>query len=73
VRWLCRALGQGARQRRSLCRAPLENARQTYMFAVRFSKAHGKVFLKNLIFVLRFISPLQKHYFVLYISILYMS
>jgi hypothetical protein len=44
VRWLCRVLGQGARQRRSLCRAPLENARQTYMFAVRFSKAHGKVF-----------------------------
>jgi hypothetical protein len=58
---------------RWLCRAQLENARQTYMFAVRFSKAHGKVFLKNLIFVLRFISPLQKHYFVLYISILYMS
>jgi hypothetical protein len=32
------------------------------MFAVRFPKARGKVFLKKLIFVLLFISPLQQHF-----------
>jgi hypothetical protein len=31
-------------------------------FAVRFPKAHGKVFFKKLIFVLLFISPLQQHF-----------
>jgi hypothetical protein len=45
-----------------LCRAPRQGARQTHMFAVRFPKAHGKVFLKKLIFVLLFISPLQQHF-----------
>jgi hypothetical protein len=56
-----------------LCRAFPSGAQQTYTFVVRFPKAHDKVFLKILIFVLLFISPLQKHYFVLYMSILYMS
>jgi hypothetical protein len=59
VRCLRRAVGQGARQ--------------TYIFAVRFHLAHGKIFLKNLIFVLLLISALQKHYFVLYISNLCMT
>jgi hypothetical protein len=45
-----------------LCRAPRQGARQTHMFAVRFPKTHGKVFLKMLIFVLLFISPLQQHF-----------
>jgi hypothetical protein len=40
-------------------------ARQTQNFAVRFAKAHGKQFFKKLNFSLLFISPLQKHYFVL--------
>jgi hypothetical protein len=56
------------------------------IFVVRFPPSHGKhiplsciflkrttkYFLKILIFVLLFISPLQKYYFVLYMSILYM-
>jgi hypothetical protein len=54
-------------------RAFPSGARQTYTFAVRFPTAHGKLFFKKMVFVLLFISPLQKYYFVLYISILYMS
>jgi hypothetical protein len=34
---------------------------------VRFPTTHGKEFFKKMIFVLLFISPLQKYYFVLYI------
>jgi hypothetical protein len=37
------------------------------------NKTHGKVFITKLIFVLLLISPLQKHYSVLYISNLHMS
>jgi hypothetical protein len=74
VRYLCRALGQGARQRHILCRAFYYGAQQTYTFvAVRFLVAHDKVFFKKLNFALLFISPLQQHYFVLNISILYVS
>jgi hypothetical protein len=62
----------------SLCRASLGNTQQRYIFVVRFPPAHGKDipcrgknmaknFFKKLIFVLLFISPLQKYYFVLYI------
>jgi hypothetical protein len=41
---------------------------------VRFLTTQGKVFfLKKIIFVLLLISPLQKYYFVLNISNLYMS
>jgi hypothetical protein len=63
VRYLCRALGKGARQRHILCCAFSYGARQTYTFAVRFLVAHGKVFFKKWNFALLFISPLQKHYF----------
>jgi hypothetical protein len=52
-----------------VCRAFFRDARQTYVFVVCFTKAHGKVFFKKLVFVLLFISPIPKHYFVLYISI----
>jgi hypothetical protein len=40
------------------------------MFVVRFPTTHDKIFFKNLISVLLFISSLQKYYFVPYISIL---
>jgi hypothetical protein len=52
-----------------LCRAFSSGARQTYIFVMHFPKTHDKVFLKFLTFVLLVISPLQEHYFVLYISI----
>jgi hypothetical protein len=42
----------------SLCRAFRSGARQRALFAVRFATTHGKDFLKILIFVLLFISPL---------------
>jgi hypothetical protein len=44
VRYLCRALGQGARKRHILCSVFSYGARQTYTFGVRFLIAHGKVF-----------------------------
>jgi hypothetical protein len=74
VRYLCRALGQGAWQRHILCCAFSYGARQTYtLVAVRFLVGHGKVFFKKLNFAHLFISPLQQHYFVLNISILCVS
>jgi hypothetical protein len=54
VRYLCRALGKGARQRHILCCAFSYGARQTYTFAVRFLVAHGKVFLKKMEFCTSF-------------------
>jgi hypothetical protein len=48
--------------------------RMTNIYVCRaFSHDARQNFLKNWSFVLLFISPLQEHYFVLYISILYMS
>jgi hypothetical protein len=58
VRYLCRALGQDARQRQFVCRAFPCSARQN-------------IFFRKLNFALIFISPLKKYYFVLNISILY--
>jgi hypothetical protein len=49
-----------------VCRVFSYGARQTYTFVARFPTAHDKVFLKKFGFVLLFISPLRKHYFVLY-------
>jgi hypothetical protein len=51
-----------------VCCAFPSGARQKDMFAVRLPTAHDIFFQKNY-FVLLFISPLQKHYFVLYILI----
>jgi hypothetical protein len=59
VRYLCRALGQGARQRHILCFAFSYGARQTYTFAVRFLVVHGKVFFLKWNFAFLFISPLK--------------
>jgi hypothetical protein len=56
---LCRAFSTWRTAKMYVCRAPKENARQRYMFAVRFTTAHGKVFSKKLFFAHLLISPLQ--------------
>jgi hypothetical protein len=48
---------------------PVVGAQQIYMFAVHLLPAHGKVTNFFLISKLLSISPLQRHYFVLYIPI----
>jgi hypothetical protein len=59
----------GARQTYMFAVRPVRGARQTYKFAVHFLSAHGKVTIFFLISILFLISPLQRHYFVLYIPI----
>jgi hypothetical protein len=44
--YLCRALGQGARQRQFLCRTPYENARQTISLPCVSLQCTAKYFLK---------------------------
>jgi hypothetical protein len=61
--YLCRALGQGARQTSlgaHICLPCVFPRRTTNICVCQcFPTVHGKVFLKKLIFVLLFISPLQ--------------
>jgi hypothetical protein len=44
---LCRGPSQNARQRRIVCHAFCDGARQTCIFAVRFTWPHSKVFFKK--------------------------
>jgi hypothetical protein len=71
---LCRASCEGARQRHSLCHAFSSVARQTYIFAMHFPKAHDKIFFFNFDVCTSFYFSTSKTLFcILYSNLIHVS